>query len=1317
MAEDRGGLNYGIRIRDEFSAPLEAFQQEIAAAKAAFADFENERRRSDRRRRGNSPEQERLRALQQLAREQQRREREAQRINRAAQRDRAAEDRRQVRALQEAARRRERNAREAQRLEQARRSDESRAAREAERAEVDSLRRRRRERQRLSRQLRRDPRIEAERQLRRVEINRLQTLERIRNIQSRSRGFGGLANIGRDIQEVNRLREGLRGASRQGNNLFFTLRRLIGALAFFELLRRGTEAFNDLVGAGLRFNDTIESSVLGIAGLVTALSDVRDPFGESVNQATELDLALGIAREQVAALRQDSLRTVATFEELLDTFQVAVGPGLAAGLNLDEIRSLTVDISQAAAALSVPQNQLAEEVRSLLSGTIQARTTRIATALGITNADVRALRETGELFDFLDERFSAFSESAQRQARQTLTGIRTLIRGAVGELLGQAAQPLFEELLESGNRLFDEVITIQNAAGEIRPNPQAVRAFETLFEVLRGGVVTIREFVQGIGFDGLQRGVEGFALALSTSFEFFLGLARGASTVFGTILGIVFQVRDALGLSNQQLGQVVGALGTALVVLSAIGPIIATLVGGFASILTIATRVSDVVRLLPNGLLRVLGIVGALIGVFNLLFRSAAGRDISLGETLIIALEAVQQAAETTAVSLELFFKTTVNSIAQAFTDPFGFLTDRLSDLVGLLSGALALIPGVSTEARAEVERIASALDKLGNDDADSLIFSEEELSVTRAKFKEIEDRFQKLADARANAANGLAPDGSGLADDDLGLDKVQAEVENFAAFLDGAFGPQVSNARRPLERMGEELVKLSDNLRQTRQEFGQGFEVGGAAGRVDAVFRRDELANLERTRELQLEIESGTRQIASAAEEANIPASRLVEIYNAQSSAVQDRDAAVEALNLTEQEGLVNSLIRDQILLRDGLNAANQDALQLAVARAAVVAQQQLPALREEIRLASAQAIFSLQAAEAIRENRGARALAVIQAQRAVVLAREEQQLARDRALAELDALRARLRAAKIAGSDAEVATISDLISGLETRLELEKQITDEKQAQLQEDLRIAQLQADGTVFQGLQEGLIQFRKQFGSAFQAGIDIARNAITALSQFASQAIVDSFDPTKDQADIEQAFGRVLQSIAQQILQTIIQLAIARTLLGVPAPVAGGGGTVPSIPTIGFAAGGEARAPIARHMRRPKGFHRGGRPAGMNPLDIVPAYLRPGEFVVRREVTRQPGVMDALTALNGGDYGVAANASAAVASPSTGMIAGGTVSDIGAQGAGVGQDGGILPVLVADERQFDQLQRGGRAARGRAIREDASAIRREINRIS
>ena len=342
---------------------------------------------------------------------------------------------------------------------------------------------------------------------------------------------------------------------------------------------------------------------------------------------------------------------------------------------------------------------------------------------------------------------------------------------------------------------------------------------------------------------------------------------------------------------------------------------------------------------------------------------------------------------------------------------------------------------------------------------------------------------------------------------------------------------------------------------------------------------------------------------------------------------------------------------------------------------------------------------------------------MVVIQAQRAVVLAREEQQLARDRALAELDALRARLRAAKIAGSDAEIATISDLISGLETRLELEKQITDEKQAQLQEDLRIAQLQADGTVFQGLQEGLIQFREQFGSAFQAGIDIARNAITALSQFASQAIVDSFDPTKDQADIEQAFGRVLQSIAQQILQTIIQLAIARTLLGVPAPVAGGGGTVPSIPILGFAAGGEARAPIARHMRRPKGFHRGGRPAGMNPLDIVPAYLRPGEFVVRREVTRQPGVMDALTALNGGDYGVAANASAAVASPSTGMIAGGTVSDIGAQGAGVGQDGGILPVLVADERQFDQLQRGGRAARGRAIREDASAIRREINRIS
>ena len=73
---------------------------------------------------------------------------------------------------------------------------------------------------------------------------------------------------------------------------------------------------------------------------------------------------------------------------MIDAGQAEHLHGREAGLDVDQVRKFTIAISQAAGAIGLAQNQLAEEIRSILSGTIQARTTRIAVALGIKQGEI-----------------------------------------------------------------------------------------------------------------------------------------------------------------------------------------------------------------------------------------------------------------------------------------------------------------------------------------------------------------------------------------------------------------------------------------------------------------------------------------------------------------------------------------------------------------------------------------------------------------------------------------------------------------------------------------------------------------------------------------------------------------------------------------------------------------------------------------------------------------------------------------------------------------------------------------------------------------
>ena len=142
----------------------------------------------------------------------------------------------------------------------------------------------------------------------------------------------------------------------------------------------GFRALEKFIGAGLRFNQVMESSRLGIGALITAQAELFNQQGELLTGTTALSAAQGLAADQLAKLRVAGIQTAATTEDLVTSFEEAVGAGLAVGLNLDQIRKFTVSIAQAASAIHLPMNQLQQETRSILQGTID-RNSRIAKAL------------------------------------------------------------------------------------------------------------------------------------------------------------------------------------------------------------------------------------------------------------------------------------------------------------------------------------------------------------------------------------------------------------------------------------------------------------------------------------------------------------------------------------------------------------------------------------------------------------------------------------------------------------------------------------------------------------------------------------------------------------------------------------------------------------------------------------------------------------------------------------------------------------------------------------------------------------------------
>ncbi len=296
----------------------------------------------------------------------------------------------------------------------------------------------------------------------------------------------GLKSIGTEARttagELGKVDAAARGAGASLGSL-----RSIGGVAvalgaIVAWLQAAKAAFVGLPQAGIAFSRSMETAELGMAGILTSMTTL-DGRTLSLNQA------LGISRKIIGELNNDALATAATSQDLVSAFQGILGPALAARMTLDQVRQLTVVGVNAVKSLGLQSNQVIQELRDLVQGGITPASSTLATALGISNEDVkRAKASSVGLFAFLMERMRGF-EAASNRFGDTFDGRLAALQEGATRAASEGFEPLFAAIKEGLGEATDAFVTIEREGDKVKSiqlNPAAVQSMRSFAQTLVG---------------------------------------------------------------------------------------------------------------------------------------------------------------------------------------------------------------------------------------------------------------------------------------------------------------------------------------------------------------------------------------------------------------------------------------------------------------------------------------------------------------------------------------------------------------------------------------------------------------------------------------------------------------------------------------------------------------------------------------------------------------------------------------------------------------------------------------------------------------
>lgn len=421
----------------------------------------------------------------------------------------------------------------------------------------------------------------------------------------------------------------------------------------------------------------------GVIGVNSAIQEANAGMATLFSGLAGMDIgsALSLARSEVQGLREDAARGVGELENYRDAYQMLLGPGLAGGASLQQLRELTRNSLAAGFAMrgGAGLTQAPMDIVQALTSGVNDRQTPIALAalkaVGVTAEKFRQMN-TVQRIETLNKAFGAFSEGVELMG-QTWDARMSTLRDGVKNLFQVATQPLFDRWSEGLERANGFIERHQSTLNQIatQMGETLVGVWDHLIEQAR----TYAAIVAGASAYQLVGGAAGVR-----------GLGSGNIPGIGRMAGLrndKGQFRSATwrDLFNGGLSGAAGSIGLrgTMTSLGAIMKPLARLAGPLALVAGLFQAVQGAIGEYPELLAGLASVGGELMSAFGALGEAFGGLTAKgsilnmVGGVLIMALAGLGRVAAG------------VVRVIAALVEGFGLLARTLGNLVMAIGQAV----------------------------------------------------------------------------------------------------------------------------------------------------------------------------------------------------------------------------------------------------------------------------------------------------------------------------------------------------------------------------------------------------------------------------------------------------------------------------------------------------------------------------------------------------------------------------------------------------------------------------------------------------
>lgn len=259
-----------------------------------------------------------------------------------------------------------------------------------------------------------------------------------------------------------------------------TIRYLRWAGTIAGVVYAANRAWDATLGKGIEVNRMMEDNTSGIGALLSANTQMILSNGEVVSSYEKFRIGQQVATKTMDELRKASIKTYATFPQLTEIFQQAIGQTLSMGdsfgTTVDEINANTIKLSQRmsniAGAIGQPMDRVREEIRSLLSANASTDSLIATMIFGSPSEANKAVRDakargTNGLSDMLDAIFKPFDalENVDSYTRSLLT-----LEDAWSQTMAKVSEPIFKDLKDVFKDLASSINENKDSISELGNN-------------------------------------------------------------------------------------------------------------------------------------------------------------------------------------------------------------------------------------------------------------------------------------------------------------------------------------------------------------------------------------------------------------------------------------------------------------------------------------------------------------------------------------------------------------------------------------------------------------------------------------------------------------------------------------------------------------------------------------------------------------------------------------------------------------------------------------------------------------------------------